>query len=80
MRKTRFFLFAALIATIAGCQVSPVGSNVESDAGALYGGQTLGSGHRTDGDDNTTATGQDATMAADSTTTERGGQTLGSGH
>lgn len=81
MQKTRFFLVAALIATLAGgCQVSPVGSNAESDVGALYGGQTLGSGHRTDGDDGTTGTGLDATIASDSSTTGRGGQTLGSGH
>jgi hypothetical protein len=80
MQKTRFILVTTLIATVAGgCQVSPVGS-VESDAAPLYGGQTLGSGHRTEGDDSTTATGQDATMAGDSPTTGRGGQTLGSGH
>lgn len=81
MQKTRFFLAAALIATIAGgCHVSPVGSNVESHAAPLFGGQTLGSGHRTDGDDSTAATGQDATVASDSSTAGRGGQTLGSGH
>jgi hypothetical protein len=81
MQKTGFFLAAALIATIAGgCQASPMGSNAESDADALYGGQTLGSGHRLDSDDSTTATGQDATMASDSSTIGRGGQTLGSGH
>ena len=79
MQKTRFFLVAALIATIAGgCHVSPVGSNAERDASPLYGGQTLGSGHRMDGGNSTTPTGQDATMASDST--GRGGQTLGSGH
>ncbi len=76
MQKTRFFLVAVLIATIAGgCQVSPVGSNVESDASPLYGGQTLGSGHRTDGDDSTTATGLDATMAGDSPTTSSSDET-----
>lgn len=81
MQKPRLFLVAALIATVAGgCQVSPVGSNVESDAAPLFGGQTLGSGHRTDDDGSTTATGLDATVASDSSTTGRGGQTLGSGH
>jgi hypothetical protein len=42
-----FLVVAALTGIAAGCQASPLGNDAPN-AGPLFGGQTLGSGHTSD--------------------------------
>lgn len=76
LSRRRLLGSALLCASIAACGDSPTAST-DSVRPLLYGGHTLGSGHRTDST-TTTATVSTETMAGDST--GRGGHTLGSGH
>jgi Spy/CpxP family protein refolding chaperone len=74
MLKPRLFLLAACTAVVAAaCQASPVASDA-GNASPQFGGQTLGSGHRSDGD-GTMAT----EITGDSTDDARTGNLFGSG-
>jgi hypothetical protein len=74
MRKRRLFLPIAAIAAVcaAGCEALPTATDAPN-AGLLFGGHTLGSGHRTDGDSTT------ATTSSSGETETRGGNLFGSG-
>lgn len=75
MLKGKPFLVVAAIAVMtAGCQAPPTWNDVASD-GPLLGGQTLGSGHRSDGDSSGSA---EATSSSGETDT-RSGNLFGSG-
>lgn len=76
MLKARSFLVVATVTVIAaGCQASPVGHDV-AKTDPLFGGQTLGSGHRTESDSGGSA---ETTMSATSDSDARGGNLFGSG-
>ncbi len=72
MGKARLLAIVAATTTIAaGCQASPVDA---ASAGPLFGGQTLGSGHRMDGDSSAAAS-----TTSSSETDTRTGNLFGSG-
>ena len=81
MLKIRLLLAsAALAVTTAGCQASPVGSDA-GPAGPLFGGHTLGSGHRTGGDSTVAGVAAPAatTTSSSGETDTRSGNLFGSG-
>jgi hypothetical protein len=81
MLKIRLLLAsAALAVTTAGCHASPLGSEAGT-TGPLFGGQTLGSGHRTGGDSTVAGAGAPAatTTASPGETDTRSGNLFGSG-
>lgn len=82
MLQAKYFIVivAGMIVLSSSCTVpTTVTDRAAAAEPRLDGGQTLGSGHRSDGDDEA-ATGTNLPMAADSTMNKQSGQTLGSGH
>lgn len=82
MLKIKLLLASAAMAavTTAGCGASPVGSDAESTR-PLFGGQTLGSGHRTGGDSAVAGVAAPAatTTSLSGETDTRSGNLFGSG-